>query len=309
MSHVIIPQKKSPNTLSTIRYSEIFYSMQGEGLFTGQPTVWLRLFGCNLNCDGFGQDSPTKHNTHDLPYKNLDIEQYNYLEELPVFEKGCDSSYSWMKKYRHLNRTGTVSEVAQKLLTARPNNTWYNTHLCFTGGEPLLRPNQKQVMDLLSCLEVNNQLPSHITFETNGTQQLQPVFLSFLDRLCTDNNVSILWSLSPKLYTVSGEFPDKAIKPTNLSQYLSIPNSDFTLKFVVRDDPDTWDELENTLYKYKAEVNMNPTNGFGKIWIMPVGATKESQSDISTIADKALSLGYNISIRAHCYIWGNTIGV
>ena len=34
-----------------LRVNEIFYSLQGEGVFAGTPTTFLRLQGCNLRCD------------------------------------------------------------------------------------------------------------------------------------------------------------------------------------------------------------------------------------------------------------------
>ena len=45
------------------------------------------------------------------------------------------------------------------------------------------------------------------------------------------------------------------------------------------------------------------------IWIMPVGATEESQDEIAAeIAEQTMNRGYNVSARVHCYIWGNEIG-
>jgi 7-carboxy-7-deazaguanine synthase len=34
----------------TLKINEIFYSLQGEGLRQGEPTLFIRLSGCNLNC-------------------------------------------------------------------------------------------------------------------------------------------------------------------------------------------------------------------------------------------------------------------
>lgn len=35
----------------TLQIAEIFYSVQGEGTWTGTPAVFVRLAGCNLACD------------------------------------------------------------------------------------------------------------------------------------------------------------------------------------------------------------------------------------------------------------------
>ena len=33
-----------------MRINEIFYSLQGEGFYTGTPSLFIRLSGCNLQC-------------------------------------------------------------------------------------------------------------------------------------------------------------------------------------------------------------------------------------------------------------------
>ena len=95
----------------TYRFSEIFYSFQGEAELAGKPTVWIRFFGCNLECNGFGQKDPTNPATYVLPYKEFDPSSVKKLEDLPVWEHGCDSSYSWSAKYKHLVHDATVAEI------------------------------------------------------------------------------------------------------------------------------------------------------------------------------------------------------
>ena len=98
-----------------IRISEMFLSLQGEGLYTGKNTAWVRMFNCNLTCSGFFQKDPTRPETYVLPYEELDISRISMVEELPVFETGCDSSYSWAKKYKHLIPLYTETEIAVDL--------------------------------------------------------------------------------------------------------------------------------------------------------------------------------------------------
>ena len=40
--------------------SEIFYSLQGEGLWTGEPALFIRLAGCNINCEFCDTDYEVK---------------------------------------------------------------------------------------------------------------------------------------------------------------------------------------------------------------------------------------------------------
>ncbi|MGC1382112.1 MAG: 7-carboxy-7-deazaguanine synthase QueE [Candidatus Baltobacteraceae bacterium] len=43
-----------------LQLAEIFYSIQGEGTWTGTPAVFVRLAGCNLACDFCDTDYATK---------------------------------------------------------------------------------------------------------------------------------------------------------------------------------------------------------------------------------------------------------
>lgn len=43
-----------------LQLAEIFYSVQGEGTFTGTPAVFVRLAGCNLMCHFCDTDYATK---------------------------------------------------------------------------------------------------------------------------------------------------------------------------------------------------------------------------------------------------------
>lgn len=300
----------------TIRYSEIFYSFQGEAELAGKPTVWIRFFGCNLECNGFGQEHPTKPETHILPFATFDISNITKLEDLPVWNYGCDSSYSWSAKYKKLVHNHTVSEICDKLidLMRSPSNpdglfvhpvTGQDTQLAFTGGEPML--NQKAMMDILREFRRRFNEPRTVTVETNATKPISQELKDYINEEFVQGlGWRWHWAMSPKLHTVSGEVD--AVLPATILEYADNYTTTI-LKFVVSGTDECWAELESHRAKIHEKFN---EIGFATpdIWVMPVGATKDQQEDrtVGAIAMEAMRRGYNVATRNHCYVFGNTIG-
>jgi len=292
-------------------YSEIFHSIQGEGFYTGFPTLWLRLWACNLQCSGFGQKCPTDPSTYKLPYKDIDPSKFNRLEDLPVFEFGCDSSYSWSRKFKHLQHKGTSKEIYNKLIECMmkdsPNHHGLvkDNHLCFTGGEPMLKHNQEAIIDVMRQFMEERNVPPSITIETNGTQDLafEEGFVTMIDDYVDNCGGELFWSVSPKLHTVSGEKSEKAIKPEFVENYYDLSKNG-QLKFVATNTKECWEEIEHVIGSFRRHGINFP------VWIMPVSATKEGQEAVAgEIATQALKRGYKVSARVHCYLWGNVVGV
>jgi len=302
--------------MNKYKYSEIFTSIQGEGQYTGTPTIWLRWFLCNLQCSGFGQQQPEERSTHILPYKEFDISTVKRIEDLPVWEYGCDSSYSWAKKFKDLCPAHSAKQIANKLeaeLRKFDNNPdgkfllnnereLKDVHFCMTGGEPMLERTQAGQIELLHALADNVNLPRFITVETNGTQTLSDGLAQTISSYVTSGG-EWFWSVSPKLLYTSGEKPTKAIKPAVVKTYQDV-SAFGQLKFVVSNRPEAWDELEEVIDSFRV-VGVN-----WPIWIMPVGATVEAQSDddMRAVVEETIRRGYNVSARVHAYIWGNQIG-
>jgi len=88
------------STSATLKVSEVFESLQGEGASTGAPCIFVRLAQCNLHCSW------------------------------------CDTKYTWdfdHYKYEQEVREQPSAEVAH-LVNAAPSR-----RLVLTGGEPLLQ--------------------------------------------------------------------------------------------------------------------------------------------------------------------------
>ena len=317
--------------MNKLRYSEMFYSLQGEGRYVGVPSLFLRLFGCNFECTGFGQDRDrSKWIPHEKMPHNQEYPDVKVITDLPVPHIGCDSSFSWGKKWGHLASNDDIDTIVKKMNDLVP---WYGDkefhtsitayklsscllqddaiHLVITGGEPLLKGFQPVLRELIYHPEV---LTRFVTFETNGTQ----IFsfdndIEYSRKFGWNKNAGITWAVSPKLSN-SGEKWEDAIRPEALASYNSWPDSYLFLKFVVRDEEDM-QEVHEAIRAYDhARVNIDA------IYLMPEGGTDVPfASDIESsclskddadykVAQLALKYGYKYSPRLQLNLFGNKWG-
>ena len=295
--------------MKDLKYSETFYSAQGEGSYVGIPSLWMRFFLCNLQCNGFGQEDPTNPDTYELPYETIDISDITNVIDLPVFDKGCDSSYTWAKKYKHLITDRSVEEAVDELTALLPHGkfvhpvTQQNAHMVFTGGEPMLKNTQPGMMHVINEFKRRNNQPMNVTVETNGTKPISDEFAEWVQREYTYwTGREWYWSLSPKLWSTAGEKVEKAIKPEVIGRYAEVSPKG-QLKFVVNGTKESWQEVEEHTKLFRDAGCNFP------VWIMGVGGTFEGlvQTE-ATIADEAIQRGYNYTSRVHVHIYGNAIG-
>jgi len=83
-----------------VKISEIFFSIQGEGIYSGIPMVFVRTQGCNL------------------------LNHCNY----------CDTSHAWDG---NLGTEIGIEDIGKQVNKLDPR---FNSWVCITGGEPLSQP-------------------------------------------------------------------------------------------------------------------------------------------------------------------------
>ena len=286
--------------MSKIKIAELFYSIQGEGRYMGVPSVFLRTFGCNFKCAGFGMPrGEVSHEATDIAATHTMITPFQTYDQLPLVSTGCDSYASWMPEFKDLSPMLTTDAIAERIMEILPFNQWQDEHLVITGGEPLLGW-QRAYPDLLSHPSMLKL--KEITFETNGTQKLTPEFKTFLQEWGQNPpfvSREVTFSVSAKL-SCSGEERHEAIKPDVVCEY---QEAGYTyLKFVIATEEDAEEALE-TLDIYRAE-------GFtGHCYLMPVGGVESVYTlNNRRVAEFAMKMGLRYSDRLQVPLFKNEWG-
>jgi organic radical activating enzyme len=282
--------------MAKIKVSELFYSIQGEGRYMGVPSIFLRTFGCNFTCSGFGMPKGEKSNERNVIADN--IGKYKKYKDLPLVNTGCDSFSSWDPRFKDLSPMVTTEELAKNIVELLPYQEWREEHLVITGGEPLLGW-QRAFPDLLDHPLMKSL--KELTFETNGTQLLTEEFNDFLCHWGVEQRGynSLTFSVSPKLSN-SGESRLDAIKPEVVLQYEKVGHT--YLKFVIATEEDLEECLET--------VDVYKKHGFkGNIYLMPVGGV-ESVYHLNNkrVAEFAMKCGLRYSDRLQIPLFKNAWG-
>jgi len=97
---------------NTFLLSEAFFSIQGEGATTGYPSIFVRLKGCNLLCQGSGWVCDT----------------------IPVWKVGKKTSFD------------AVTDLIEENFSC-----WTDPRIIFTGGEPLLTHHQRDIAKFMQA--------------------------------------------------------------------------------------------------------------------------------------------------------------
>jgi len=283
--------------MSKIKIAELFYSIQGEGRFMGVPSVFLRTFGCNFKCAGFGM--PKGELSTEIEAIAAKIGEFKKYEELPLVSTGCDSYASWDPRFKDLSPMLTSDAIAERICEILPFNEWRDEHLVITGGEPLLGW-QRAYPELLEHPKMRNL--KEITFETNGTQQLTPSFKQFLQEWSKKPpfmSREVTFSVSAKL-PCSGESRDEAIKPEVVCEYEEVGYT--YLKFVIATEEDAEEAIE-TADIYRAN------NFSGPIYLMPVGGVESVYTlNNRRVAELAMKNGLRYSDRLQVPLFKNEWG-
>lgn len=128
-----------------MRVSEWFYSIQGEGITAGKPSLFIRLSGCNLMCGGFKAE----------------------LLKAGKATWYCDTETVW-KSGRELS----ADEFFNEVFTAYPKlENWIadrKANIIITGGEPTLPHNMEATAEIQKWFTDRNMKP-YYEVETNGS--------------------------------------------------------------------------------------------------------------------------------------------
>lgn len=274
---------------------EMFCSIQGEGKWTGVPSVFIRLAGCNLRCV-FGQSRC------DTPYSSFELEKPKWTS------------------------TEEAKQQLMKILKENPNVD----NIVITGGEPLLY--RDSIKEFIEKIETPNKSYTY-TIETNGTlKAIEPwtgpngwMYWIDLWSVSPKLSTSVDWDCKYINEKQRDAHNEMRINVDNLCTYIDatflaqdatlklyMPQSESTnvlpgvqYKFVYS-GPDSVDEIKNILDRIAKKYNYSRKKLDQLVMLMPEGTTNDQLGNIQEeCAQVCIREGWRFCDRLHIRIWGD----
>lgn len=264
---------------------ELFKSIQGEGVFTGHPSIFVRVTGCNLRCVFNGSECDTPYTSH-RPEKA----RYSFDDTVEFIRENCSIR-----------------------------------HIVITGGEPLLyMEGLNLLVDMIGRVyaESGNAKPV-VTVETNGTLPIDFDCYGHLRNISLWSISPKLESSEPHEWDgVSAEWVkrhrdtryDRKIFTGNIRSLLVNGNTAVQLKFVYT-GRECVDEIKRNYLSLAEEIagelygNSLPLAERITVMLMPEGT---SPVDIAAKRDEmieyCISEGWVYCTRLHISLFGNERG-
>lgn len=248
---------------------EHFYSIQGEGRYTGTPSLFFRFGVCNLKCEGFA--------CSEIAPDGVEV-------------VGCDTVYAVNKEHfssqwSKITKAGELLNVLE--LYELPEKS---VDIVFTGGEPLLYANDEIFVEFLQVLHAQGH---RISFETNATIEVD--FLKYeIYKEC-------IFAMSVKLS--NSHEPYKKRVRGDVINSIAINAKDAYFKFSIDAESINLGLEEEifdiTSHAPKSDVFCMPLGG----------DKKTIEANTQPLVEFCKAKGYNFSDRLHIRIWDANKGV
>lgn len=277
------------NNMSDKNYlhiSEDFYSVQGEGISSGVPSYFIRLFNCNLSCGAskaFMKLARRGQEGTDAGEFQGDLHAEGKAtwtcDTIPVWVKGNK------KEFQYLVDRWQEQGIFESIMAGTIRLIW-------TGGEPALPIHQECIHNFLIWLNENyggETWNVYSEIETNGTQVLNDDMFSFMDQI----------NSSPKLSN-SGHTPEERIVPEAINRIME--HSNYQFKFVISTEDDIREMFEDFIMPFDIPL----TN----VVCMPgLDAQEDFHERTRWVMEMAIKYKFRGLTRLHVSAWDKTTGV
>lgn len=274
--------------------SEMFYSVQCEGISTGVPSVFIRLAMCNLSCGfspkfvrDFKKEPGTTEAGELVGDLHADGNASWTCDTMPVWIKG--SEWEFQEVIDWFKSEGIYEDVLSGKI-----------HIIWTGGEPTIPGHQESIFNFCNywCDYNNGELDTvFFEIETNGTIEFSKI-APWINQV----------NCSPKLKN-SGMARSQRYRPEVLSWINTHTNCQF--KFVISSEEDIEEMFIDFISPIDVMLGNEPWTGidFESVVCMPgLDSQEDFHERTRWVLEMAKKYKFRGMTRLHVSAWDKTTG-